>query len=112
MISICEYMKRTGTVLGTIAGGLGTPIGGWEGLRQSMAQTDLMDRISQLKGRKKEHQRVLKNIGYLLGGHIPLVGAITNYFAAKGRYAKEEELTRLIQKLTKDEKKKLLRAIK
>jgi hypothetical protein len=108
MISIYEYMKKTGTVVGTVLGGLGTPLGGLEGMRQSMAQTDLMDRINQLKGQgKKEHQRILKNIGYFIGGHIPIVGAITNYFAAKGRYAKEEELTKLIKKLPAKEKKKL-----
>ena len=111
MISLCEYMKKTGTVLGTIAGGLGTPIGGLEGMRQSMAQTDLIDKINALKGKKSNHSRILKNLGHLLGGNIPIIGAITNYFAAKGRYKKEEELARLIDKLPKAEKQKLAVAL-
>ena len=110
MISIVEYMKKTGTVVGTALGAIGS--GGFEGLRQSMAHTDLVERINQLKGKSKtEHQRILKNIGYFVGGSIPVVGAITNYFAAKGRYAKEEELTKLIKKLPQKDRKKLAIAL-
>lgn len=110
MISLVEYMKKTGTVIGTAMGAFGG--GGVEGMRQSMAHTDLVERINQLKGRSKtEHSRILKNIGFFIGGSVPIVGAITNYFAAKGRYKREEELTRLIRKLPQKDRKKLAIAL-